>query len=313
MLSEYRWQPAWTSHLGCLKAAAKYLNVPLSLGWLYGGTGHAFIINMHHTGCESGPTAWRIARIPNLANNLGMSVQGLWGSKSDKDFSAKKLRAYEAVKRALDNGMPCYGWELDIPEYYCLTGYDNTGYYYSGPTTGTASSGPKPWDELGETEIGMLEVYFVETGYSTDSRIVVKEALEFALEHAHDSDAWTYPGYKSGLRGYDSWISATREEGQNVLGLAYNAAVWHECRHYAVEFLQEAKVRLEGCARPELDRAIESYALVRDELALVKGIYPFPPNQSVPNREYASEALTRARSAEVQGLDALKGIVRALS
>jgi len=52
---------------------------------LYGGTGHAFIINMNKAGCASGPTAWRMARILNLAHNLGLSVQGVWGSKSDKD------------------------------------------------------------------------------------------------------------------------------------------------------------------------------------------------------------------------------------
>ncbi|KAF0194523.1 MAG: Uncharacterized protein FD169_1727 [Bacillota bacterium] len=313
MLNNYKWQPAWVSQLGCLKAAADYLNVPLSPGWLYGGTGHAFIINIHKAGCASGPTAWRMPRILNLAHNLGLSVQGVCGSKSDKDYATKKLRAYDTVKAAVENGLPCYGWELDIPEYYSIIGYDNTGFYYSGPTTGASIAGPKPWAELGETQIGMLEVYVVEPGYSADDRIVIREALEFALEHAQSPADWIYPNYKAGLAGYDLWIEAVRHEEQDVFGLAYNAAVWHECRYYAVEFLQEAKVRLGGHPLPALDQAIQSYTQVRDELALVKDIYPFPPNQSRPDRVRAGDALSKARVAEATGLRALEDIVTALT
>ena len=312
MLSNYKWQPAWISHLGCLKSAADYLNVPLSPGWLYGGTGHAFIINMHKAGCASGPTAWRMGRILNLAHNLGLSVQGVWGSKSDRDYAAKKLRAYETIKVAVERGLPCYGWELDIAEYYSITGYDNTGYYYSGPTTGPSIAGPKPWTDLGETEIGMLEVYFVEPSYLANDIIMIREALEFALEHAQSPAEWIYPHYKAGLAGYDLWIEAVSHEEQDLFGLAYNAAVWHECRRYAVEFLQEAKGRLD-CHLPALDLAIESYAKVCDELTVVAALYPFPPNQERPDKARAYDALSKARAAEATGLKALEEIVRVLA
>ena len=312
MLSNYKWRPAWISQLGCLKAAADYLNVPLSPGWLYGGTGHAFIINMHKAGCASGPTAWRMTRVLNLAHNLGLSVQGVCGLKSDKDYAAKKMRAYETVKASVLRGLPCYGWELDIAEYYSIVGYDDIGFYYSGPTTGASISGPKPWTGLGETDIGMLEVYLVESGRVADDRTVIREALEFALEHAQSPADWIYPSYKAGLAGYDLWIETVHHEEQDVFGLAYNAAVWHECRHYAVEFLQEAKMRLGDHALPALDNAIECYSRVRDELALVAEIYPFPPGQQQPDNERAGEALRRARAAEATGLKTLEQIVKAL-
>lgn len=42
-----RWVPRWVSHMGCLKGCLDYLGIGISEAWLYGGTGHAFVINLH--------------------------------------------------------------------------------------------------------------------------------------------------------------------------------------------------------------------------------------------------------------------------
>lgn len=33
-------------------------------------------------------------------------------------------------QKKIDEGLTCYGWELDIPEFYVVYGYDNKGYYF---------------------------------------------------------------------------------------------------------------------------------------------------------------------------------------
>jgi len=60
----------------------------------------------------------------------------------------------------IDQGLPCYGWELDDAEFYVIYGYDDQGYYFSGPSWQPVK-GPKNWQELGDTGIGVLEVYSV--------------------------------------------------------------------------------------------------------------------------------------------------------
>ena len=46
-LENLRWKPHWTSHLGCIAGCLDYLDMEISNGWLFGATGHAFVINLH--------------------------------------------------------------------------------------------------------------------------------------------------------------------------------------------------------------------------------------------------------------------------
>ena len=71
-LKGLRWKPAWISHMGCLAGCAEYLGVKLARPWLYGGTAHAFALNIHEDVCPSGPTAWDTRMIGRLAPNVGL-------------------------------------------------------------------------------------------------------------------------------------------------------------------------------------------------------------------------------------------------
>jgi hypothetical protein len=241
-----------------------------------------------------------------LGNNLGYHITGICTSKTKPGFLDLQSKAFSHVKKAIDEGLPCYGWELDMPEYYCITGYDAVGYYYSGPTA-LKPSGPKRWSDLGATDIGMLEVYSMERCKGASDATVVKEALLFALEHATAPAKWIYPGYKAGLQAYDAWLNAVNMEKPDLLGLGYNAAVWHECRSYAVGFLREAGERL---GSPELfAEALHNYEEVLRHLSTLKNLYPFPPDSTNGNdRNAAIDALVKAKDAEARGLETLRSI-----
>lgn len=45
-LDNLKWNPRMISHLGCIKGCLDYLEMDVSDAWLYGATGHAFIINI---------------------------------------------------------------------------------------------------------------------------------------------------------------------------------------------------------------------------------------------------------------------------
>ena len=75
------------------------------------------------------------------------------------DFKEKQRNAYDLVKKSIDIGYPCYGWELNIAEFYLINGYDKTGYIYKD--TDGKQKDSKKWDTLGETGIGFIEIYCV--------------------------------------------------------------------------------------------------------------------------------------------------------
>jgi len=315
-LENLRWVPRWVSHQGCIKGCLDYLNLDVSDAWLFGATGHAFVINVHEEVCPSGPTAWNMEMLFRLGKNIGYETHGLFATKSAADFAEKQKLAWERVKSAIDQGLPCCGWELDIPEYYVVCGYDDTGYYFSGPGCGEGK-GPKPWQELGDSGIGVLEVYSVKPGKTANDAQTVKEALTFALEHSTSPAKWIFPRYKAGLAGYDTWIRALEYGTADGFGMAYNAAVWCECRSYAVLFLQEAKERLGGQVASLFDEAIKRYQVVYENLKTATDSFPFHGLEPEHIKDQARirtalDALRTAREAEAGGLETLQRIVNEL-
>ena len=268
--------------------------------------------------CPSGPTAWKTVKLYELGGNLGYQVDGVFGFKQNPDFPQVQQQAWDHARQSIDQGLPCYGWELEIPEFYLVYGYDDVGYYFSGPGC-DEGKGPKPWQGLGDTGIGVVEMYSVGPGQAADDTTVIKEALSFALAFAENSAEWVFEQYRSGLEGFDNWVGALQQGRASDMGVRYNAGVWLECRKHAVGFLQEAKSKLPGRADAAFDEALACYAVVSESLAKVTELYPWTFESSDRNllpvddaSRAAVEALQAAKEAESAGLQALSGIMQAL-
>ncbi len=316
-LENLKWKPMWVTHLGCIKGCLDYLDMDVSDAWLFGATGHAFLINVHEQVCPSGPTAWHTEMLFKLGKNLGYEIDGVFSHKGKPDFEESRKKAWEHVKKSIDESIPCYGWELNIPEFYVITGYDDVGYHFSGPMPEPAKI-PKPWQELAAGDIGVIEMYSVRPGKPANDATTVKQAFEFALEYARSPKKWIYDKYKAGLEGFDLWIGTLETDTADGFGMAYNAAVWCECRHFAVEFLKEAKERLNDFKLdPLFDEAISHYDVVARNLKRVEELFPFHTRkpehiQDEARRNKAIEALKTARAAEEKGLESLQKIVDAM-
>jgi len=318
-LENLRWACKWVSHLGCVKGCLDYLGLDVSDAWLFGATAHAFAINVHKVICPSGPTAWNTEMLAQLGKNVGYETDVVFGMKSADDFAEKQEQAWEYVKRAIDEGIPCYGWELDIPEYYVIYGYDDTGYYISGPGC-DEGKGPVPWGNLGTSEIGVVEVRSLRLKEAADDKKTLIDALSYALEYARNPEPWTDPRSSGGLKAYDAWIESVERGRAAEFGLAFNAVVWSECRKNAVAFLQEAKDRMNRTdVKPLFEKAIGYYLIVSQKLKIVSELYPFSqkldikPVQVDSRARQATEALKMAKESEASGLEELEMLVQQMT
>jgi len=310
-LDGLEWKSAWISHLGCHLGCVDYLGLNLSRAWVYGGTGHAFAINIHETLCPSGPTAWRSDIIDRLAVNLGYIAEGVTGHKSYRDFAAKQRIAWALATGCIDTAVPCYGWELHRPEWYVITGYDDVGYYYSGPGAEHGRQ-PLPWQELGTTEIGRLSVKCVLQCTPSPDEVAVVEALTFALDHS--LGRYCFNNYVSGPQAFEVWADALESGRADRFGAGYNGECWRECREMAVEFLREARERLSGRADDLFAEAIEHYEAVHAALKAVVERIPFEAEtegQTVQDVE-AAQLLREAGATEQRALNILRRLRDAL-
>jgi hypothetical protein len=312
------WTPAWTSVVGCIHGALKFLKIDPGFSWLFGATGHAFIINIFQDGsCPSGPTAWNTSQFYALGKNIGYNIEGVFGDKRQPGFKEKQIKAWELTKAALNQNIPVVGWELAIPEWYIIHGYDDAGYLYNGPGADMGPS-PKPWRKLGKTNIGMVEIYSINPTQPAKDNITIREALAFSIAFNQPSSEWLLPGYLAGQDAYKIWIQAVSTGKAMLMGHAYNSAVWAECRQNATVFLREAKSRLPGIADKTFDDAIRSYSEVAKQLKDITELYPFFENNREepvginPKSEKAAEHLQVAKTAEEEGLGYLKDILKSL-
>ena len=314
-IDNLRWECKWVSQLGCIKGCLDYLGVEVSDAWLYGVSGYAFILNMHEVVCPSGPTAWNTSRMLELVKNAGCDLDCVFVHKSADEFEEKRKAVWERTRQAIDEGLPCYGWELDIPEFYVVYGYDDEGYYFSGPMHDDGG-GPKPWRELGESGIGFIEMFFLKKGPVADDGTAVKQALEFAVEHSANPQKWILPKYKSGLDGFDIWINALESGTANPWGMAYNSAVWAECREHAAAFFGEMKERLGTDIQASADEAGEHYSVSANNLKDLSRLFPFPPQgEEVKNDVLCRrgvELLKKSKEADAAGLAVITRIAQAL-
>lgn len=317
ILRKLKWESRWVSHLGAIEGSLNFLKQKISTPWIYGGTGHAFVINIAKDLCPSGPTAWRTTMLFELSPNLGYTIDGVFASKSNPEFPRLQEKGWNHVKQCIDEGIPCYGWELEVPEFYVINGYDEVGYHYLGPNC-DSGKGPKPWKDLGNTGIGILEVYSVHPSDTANPVKAIKEAFEKAIYHAGNPNDIIFPNYRSGLEGYDWWISAIQDGSALAMGHSYNAAVWAECRKFAVQFLKEARKYVDESSKKLLDDARKQYEIVAANLENITKDYPF--TSGLGNKPLGTDgrttrtvkALQTIRNAEDAGLSILKKVVENL-
>ncbi len=318
-LPDLVWTPAWTSDIGCIHGALTFLGIAPDISWLFGATGHAFILNMLKDGsCPSGPTAWETAHFYELGKNIGYEVDMVWGDKRKPDFQNKQKAAWDLARASLDANLPVVGWEMVVAEFYVVNGYDDQGYYFSGPGEDAAPS-PKPWQELGESDIGMLELYSIKPVQAKDVETQILEGLTFALAFNQGSPEYVLPDYLSGEKAYQVWINAMESGQASLLGTAYNAAVWEECRRNGSSFLLKAKTQLKGQMDSLFDQAINAYREVASHLGEITELYPFFENNRQepvgenPRSQKAAKHLQAAMAAEIEGQKYLGEIAANLS
>jgi hypothetical protein len=284
---------------------------------LYGGTGNAFVLNMNDTVFVDCAQAWDISMLFDLAPNLGFTVERLTVEHEvaltlpADVFLQKQRDAFDFVRARIDQGLPCYAWELThIPAYYVITGYDDAGYLYSGWDSG----GTCPWQKLGTFDVKQLAVNCVRPAEPASDSKTVKDALVTVLDRVERPDGWAIgPRYCTGLASYAMWAEALETGRANRDGEAYINQVWLECREMAVEFLKEAQVRLPGKCDASFDEAVGHYTVVRDKLRALAELYPERPDGWDWQTTFASpegaQLVREAGEAERQGVAGLRQMV----
>lgn len=282
--------PLETSLMGVVRGVFDHSGIPASTPWLYGATGHAFVLNIHEQLCPSGPYCWDGDGWARLLENLGVTRKG-FAFFTNAATPEERAAVEKAVREHLARGVLCSMINMDNQ---LIAGYDETGFLNCRPW-GECSYTPErltfgTWDELGE-EIH-LSFYRYERVDGLDARAQAKASLEYAASLWTDPKQHTEPGYGMGPDGYAHWTKALESIEPDHHGAWWNATVWSECRSMAAAYLEEIAERFPEAAEPAR-AASKDYAEIAGLLKAASD-KAMPVADRIPRIDSASALESRA-------------------
>jgi len=292
-----------TTLMGVVKAVLDYYHLDSSEAWAFGGSGHAFLINIHEQICPSGPYCWKYDRFQKLLRNLGLEMTDLGffhGKSTLEERAAVELK----LKHSIDAGIPC---SLVNMEHQVISGYDDKAFFTAQPW-GDCCGGFPPatlsfgtWPELkDETHVNFFTFGKLAPA---DDKTIVRDSLCYALDLFRRPGEHSFEHYGIGPNAYDNWARAVVEHGSSH-GNWWNGTVWSECRTMASGYFSEIGQRLAPVA-----------AQARELSSAYKGIADLLSKAADKELEPVGKAalLTEAKDKEGRAIKQVEALLASLS
>jgi hypothetical protein len=246
--------PYETSLMGVVRGVFDHYEIEASTPWLYGATGHAFVVNIHEQLCPSGPYCWNGDGWVKLLENLGVTRKDLGFFHAGSPL-ADRAAVEAKIREHLERGVVCSHLNMDNQ---LIAGYDDHGLINRQPWGPDCPVTPArltwgSWDEWGE-EVHVT-FYAFERCEPADDRTAARASLEYAVDLYETPKAHTDEQYGMGPDGYANWITAVNDGHGGHHGAWWNATVWSECRKMASSYFTEIAERFPEAADPARDLA----------------------------------------------------------
>lgn len=263
-LDKLQQPPLNTTMMGVLKGAADCYGIKASVPMLYGGSGHAFLINIHDQICPSGPYCWNYKRFYELVKNLGIEMIELGFFARDSSPEAR-AGVEQKVKEALDRKLPC---ALNSMENQLIYGYDEEKFSTAQPWPKLPDFPPATltfgsWKELGN-EVHITFFVFDKLA-AKDDLTIIRESLTYAVDLFRNPDRYNFERYGIGPIAYDNWAKAKPEHLASH-GNWWNAEVWSECRAMASQYFLEISNKNEGDTKTRAKELSTAYKEISELL-----------------------------------------------
>jgi len=195
--------------------------------------------------CPSATSIWEFDRQKPWVENGGLTCEYVgryWGQ--DDIEEERRLRATELIKKSIDNGIPAISWDIGVPEWGLITGYDDEAKKFSALAINADNADPTsdgmqmPYEQLGKREIPILSVLAV-TG-KTDKSLedILKDTKKLAVSHLKGEE-WCENA--QGLEAYPALIRHFEADFKPDLSwnMEYYLGTYAPLKYYAWKYFEK--------------------------------------------------------------------------
>ncbi len=182
-------------------------------------SGFAFRMWVNTDLCPSATSIWGFDGQKPWVENGGLLcdyVGRYWGQEHIEE--EKRLEAIGNIKDSIDRGIPAIAWDVGVPEWGLITGYnDNTRMFSTlainaekdDPTSPAYSSSQMPYDILGKRELPILSVLTI-TGISDKTEeTILYDTMKLVITHLN-GDEWC-----DNAKGLDAYLALIKIFDEN--------------------------------------------------------------------------------------------------
>jgi hypothetical protein len=275
--------------------------------WVAGASGAAFRIWAHHELCPSATSVFDWSLLPAGVENAGWNCDyhsRLW--HEENVAQERQEAAHRAIVRALQEGKVPVCWDIGVPEWGVITGYDDEALEFSAINVFGEPVQLK-YEELGRRAIPIMSVTIIHGPNGVNRKQAAVNSLKTAVDHAEQREWLERPEYQDGPAAYETWASALEKLADcgEQDTLSYYAGTYLAARYYARRYMDLVAGMLDDAE--QLKAAASTYAEVEQHLIGVWEILSKEGQRSPSELREAAELLRKAKTAEETAIDCIKG------
>jgi hypothetical protein len=156
-------------------------------------SGFAFRMWVNTDLCPSATSIWSFDSQKPWVENGGLTcdyVGRYWGQENIE--KEKQLEAINNIKASIDNNIPAISWDIGVPEWGLITGYDDDIRMFStlainaekaDPTSPDYNCVQMPYDSLGKRELPLLSVLTITGSSDKTKEDILHDTMKLAISH----------------------------------------------------------------------------------------------------------------------------------
>lgn len=203
-------------------------------------SGFAFRMWVSADLCPSATSIWDFEGQKPWVENGGLLCDyagRYWGQEHIE--IEKRLAAIENIKKSIDNGFAAVSWDIGVPEWGLITGYDDETQNLLVQQIDINEPTPMPYVVLGKRELPILSVLTITSKSDKSQDDILKDTMKLAVTHLNGEE-WC--DNAKGLEAYPRLIGIF--ENNPDIAASWNAdyflGTYGALKEYAYKYFEKA-------------------------------------------------------------------------
>lgn len=237
-------------------------------------SGFAFRMWVNTDLCPSATSIWDFECQKPWVENGGL-IYNYVGRYWDQEHieKEKQLEAIKIIKSSIDNGIPAISWDIGVPEWGLITGYDDDKQVFytldiipkKADPSNPAYNVEMPYNMLGKREIPILSVLTITGCSGKTEEEILNDTMKLAVNHLRGREKCEN---KTGLDAYPALIGIFNEK-PDIAGLwnaEYFLGTYGALKEYAYMYFQKVrKAELADLYRAVFNAWMEAFKIKKNQ------------------------------------------------